>query len=143
MEKPPTPYTRGNVTPLQVAQACNRALDESLCVDQLPSWAQHALKSGDVKARSAALWRLHLLELEEYRQEAVYSGYAEYLPRDFAEVLAYPLGDRPAGQARRELLDALWAYYKLRRDAEAPVPTQVASNRSKGKRRRHKAPASK
>ncbi len=137
MFTPARPYVNRNADAKAIAAGCKKALDNSSVIDQLPGWCIGALKGGGLKARQSALWVLYIHELEASRGDALGSWVVEYLPVEYQQALNTPLGAKPSYAERKSLEDALWAAYRLERDAEStPADSlQRASNRSKGKRR--------
>jgi hypothetical protein len=133
---PPKPYLGRNASTEQVLEACQRAAD-SPAFGALPGWAKGAIRDGKggLKGRQSALWVLYLRELAHARQEASERWGIQYLVREHQETLATPLGDRPSFAERKALEDALWALYRLERDAEATLATSSPQRTCpKGKR---------
>lgn len=121
----------GDATPVEeIAGACNQVLDEPDTVSQLESWVIAALKQGDRKTRRAALVRAYYARLEAARQAAMDSPAAANLHQSLQEALAHNQAKYGMPyNARKELLDALSAAWRLERDMEA-APSATAKPES-------------
>ena len=126
---PQFPKTNGDTTDAEVAAMCSDILDEPATIAELETWAVEALKGGTRKARCGALARAYYVRLASARLTAMDSPATTHLPRQVAETLAFTKVEFGMPfEARRELLDALGAVRRKKRDLE--IEAHVANNSS-------------